>query len=127
MSSIFLFSCGYILCSIIFYLFIMYKINYILEIWKKGTSVIGECITFVRKYIPKAKIEARLDSAFFSDEIVHCFRKLKVEFSITVPFERFVELKTKVELRKKWKLIDENHGYFEFQWSPKSWSYKYGH
>jgi len=34
-----------------------------------------------------------MDSAFFSDEIVMALAEQRVEFTISVPFERFVELK----------------------------------
>ena len=34
-----------------------------------------------------------MDSAFFSDEIVQALAQRAVEFTVSVPFERFVELK----------------------------------
>lgn len=46
-----------------------------------------KCIHSVRKALAGIRIEARLDSAFFSDEIVILFTKEGVEFSISVPFE----------------------------------------
>ena len=39
------------------------------------------------------QIEVRVDSAFFSDDVVTLLDGLKVEFTVSVPFERFSELK----------------------------------
>ena len=38
-----------------------------------------------------------MDSAFFSDEIVMALEEASIEFTVSVPFERFVELKKKIE------------------------------
>ena len=51
------------------------------------------CIQQIRAALPGIFIEVRLDSAFFSDAIVTTLRDLGVEFTISVPFERFVGLK----------------------------------
>ena len=48
-----------------------------------------------------------------------------VEFSISVPFERFSELKGMVETRKRWRWLDGTWSYFETQWSPKCWNRKF--
>ena len=47
--------------------------------------------------------------------------KQDVEFSISVPFERFVELKKMIERRQRWSAIDNELSYFETDWKPKSW------
>jgi|TARA_Y100000031_G_scaffold94555_1_gene103930 hypothetical protein len=75
----------------------------------------------VRSAIPLVKLEARLDSAFFADKHVNMLDKEDVEFTISVPFERFAELKGMVEKRKRWKHLDGKWSYFETQWSPKCW------
>ena len=84
-----------------------------------------DCISHIREVLPDIKIEIRMDSAFFSDKILKILTKLKVEFTISVPFERFPELKNMIELRKRWFRIDKNHSYFEIMWSPKSWDRDY--
>ena len=43
---------------------------------------ISECIKTIRKTVPWIKIEARMDSAFFSDEIVGMLNDMGVEFTI---------------------------------------------
>lgn len=80
------------------------------------------CVQRVRKRLPNAIIEVRMDSAFFSDEMVAALNQQNVEFTISVPFERFVELKQIIEHRQRWFAIDEETSYFETKWKPKSWS-----
>jgi hypothetical protein len=86
---------------------------------------ITQCIAIIRKELPGVKIEVRMDSAFFSDEIVGMLDENHIEFSLSVPFERFVELKKMIEGRRKWKAINGTWSYFESGWKPKSWDNKY--
>lgn len=84
------------------------------------------CIQGVRDAIPWAvNIEVRVDSAFFSDEIVQLLDEQDVEFTISVPFERFLELKRMIEARKKWRHFNDHVSYFESSWKPQSWSQRY--
>jgi hypothetical protein len=46
------------------------------------------CVQAVRKALPGVVIEVRMDSAFFSDEIVMALEEQHIEFSVSVPFER---------------------------------------
>ena len=80
-----------------------------------------QCVQQVRSVLPGVIIEVRMDSAFFSDEIVTALNEQDVEFSISVPFERFVELKQMIERRQRWSAIDDELSYFETDWKPKSW------
>jgi hypothetical protein len=48
-----------------------------------------------------------------------------VKFTASVPFERFLELKDKIEQRKRWRVIDREWSYFETNWKPKSWDTTY--
>ena len=80
-----------------------------------------QCVQQVRNRLPGVIIEVRMDSAFFSDEIVTALNEQDVEFTISVPFERFVELKKMIERRQRWSAIDGELSYFETQWKPKSW------
>lgn len=83
------------------------------------------CIEHLRAVLPGVIVEARLDGAFFSDEIVGTLDKLGVEFSISVPFERFVELKRHIEARRRWRRFNDDLAWFEDRWKPKSWSNRY--
>ena len=52
----------------------------------------------VRSAVPGVKLEARLDSAFFADKHVNMLDKENVEFTISVPFERFAELNDSAQI-----------------------------
>jgi hypothetical protein len=84
-----------------------------------------ECIERLRQELPWVKIEVRMDSAFFSDEIVTLLDGLGVEFTLSVPFERFVALKGMIEERKRWRCFNETWSFFEAHWKPKIWSSRY--
>jgi hypothetical protein len=53
------------------------------------------------------------------------FRRVTLEFSISVPFARYAELKSTTESRKRWKSLDQTIIYFEERWKPKMWTNKY--
>ena len=82
------------------------------------------CIHEIRGIAPRAIIEVRMDSAFFSDAIVGRLESEGVEFTISVPFERFAKLKGIVEGRKRWRHVDPRCHFFEMQWKPNSWQRK---
>jgi len=79
----------------------------------------------VRTGLPDVKLETRMDSAFFADKHVDMLDNERVEFTISVPFERFSELKGMVEGRKRWGRLDGRWSYFEANWSPKCWQKEY--
>ncbi len=83
------------------------------------------CIARIREEIPGIKIEARMDSAFFCDEIVKELDRMEVEYTISVPFERFAILKQEIESRKWWRRLDDRWSFFQKNWKPKSWKKKY--
>ena len=84
---------------------------------------IEQCVAQVRGHLPRVRIEARLDGAFFSDAIVAKLEALKVQYTISVPFERFTELKGKIEARHYWFAVPgrADRGHFEQRWKPQSW------
>lgn len=84
-------------------------------------AFILECIAQIRKILPGIIIETRMDSAFFSDAIVSALDKARMEYTISVPFERFSELKIMIEKRCRWKRLDQQYDYFEANWKPASW------
>ena len=65
-----------------------------------------DCVAAVRAALPGVCIEVRLDSAFFSDEIESGVQEAGVEFTISVPFERFAELKRLIEECRRWRRMD---------------------
>jgi hypothetical protein len=86
---------------------------------------IAEGIGVIREALPHAVIEVRADSAFFSDELVTMLHGHRVEFTLSVPFERFVELKGMCEGRRRWRSLDADRSFFERQWKPKCWERAY--
>lgn len=80
------------------------------------------CIEQVRAALPGITIEIRMDSAFFSDTIVGALDESGIEYTISVPFERFSELKGQIEQRCHWYELDSECDYFETNWKPKSWT-----
>jgi len=83
------------------------------------------CIREIRKALPGVAIEARMDSAFFSDAIVALLHEEGVEFTISVPFERLFELKQRIEMRKHWRRLNDDISWFELSWKPKVWKRRY--
>jgi len=83
------------------------------------------CIALVSQALPAVVIEVRMDSAFFSDEIVMALDRAGIEFTVSVPFERFVELKGKIEGRKRWQRLSSAASYFEESWKPQSWERRF--
>jgi len=84
-----------------------------------------QCIERVREVLPFVTLEVRMDGAFFSDEMVGLLDGMGIEFTLSVPFERFVELKGLIEQRQRWRRQDETWSYFECSWKPKKWSTRY--
>ena len=85
-------------------------------------TFILRCIEQVQAALPGIVIEVRMDSAFFSDTIVGALDKAGIEYTISVPFERFAQLKGQIEQRYRWYALDAACDYFESNWKPKSWS-----
>jgi hypothetical protein len=83
------------------------------------------CIQAVRAALPGVILEVRMDSAFFSDAIVSALRQAGVEFTVSVPFERFTELKGLIEARRRWQAINADVSFFEADWKPKVWDRRY--
>jgi hypothetical protein len=79
------------------------------------------CIAVVRGALPGVSIEVRMDSAFFSDEIVGSLDAAGVEYTVSVPFERFTDLKARIEARRFWWRGAAQWDYFEAKWKPKAW------
>lgn len=84
-----------------------------------------ECIHTIRAACPGIVIEVRMDSAFFSDEIVTALDIEGIQFTISVPFERFAELKGMIQGRQRWRYFNSELSYFDTQWKPKKWDTRF--
>ena len=83
-----------------------------------------DCFSYAQNSLKGCKLESRMDSAFFNQNILNVFGS-EIEFTASVPFERFLELKEKIEKRKRWNKIDHTWSFFETEWHPKSWDTSY--
>lgn len=79
------------------------------------------CFEEVKNELNGTIFEARMDSAFFNQDILTMLEENNIQFTASVPFERFPELKDMIETRKRWRKIDKEWSYFETEWKPKSW------
>jgi hypothetical protein len=102
----------------------------VLDVWHRPGNVhdsngarefIVACLQAIRRTLPQAILEVRMDSAFFSDEILTALNELNVRFTVSVPFERFTELKAQISARTRWRAVSRTHSYFESDWKPKCW------
>ncbi len=84
-----------------------------------------QCFGTLWQRLPGVRVESRIDSAFFNEDIIDEIDQAQVEFTASVPFERFPELKAMIEQRKRWRRVNEQLDYFETRWKPKRWSFRY--
>jgi hypothetical protein len=84
-----------------------------------------ECVRIIRAACPGIIIEVRMDSAFFSDQMVRALQDNGIEFTISVPFERFAELKQMIQGRRRWRCFNNELSYFDTPWKPKSWDTRF--
>lgn len=88
-----------------------------------GATVFARsCFQRVRNRLPKAVLEARIDSAFFNEDFFSELAGQGVEFTASVPFARFPKLKGLIENRQRWRRMDDTWSYFEPKWTPDSWT-----
>ena len=106
----------------------------VLDVWHRPGNVhdsngakafILSCVREIKAILPRCIIEARMDSAFFSDDIVRMLDTEGVQFTISVPFERFASLKALIENRKRWRHLNGQCSFFEANWKPSSWDDRY--
>jgi hypothetical protein len=75
-------------------------------------NVIRQSIRQIRESFPYAIIEARLDSAFFQEEIIKYLMREGVEFAIKVPMWQWLGVKEIIQSRKRWMDVNGRLAYF---------------
>lgn len=90
-----------------------------------SVSLIKEKIKILKDSLGKVKIETRMDSAFFNEMMIEELINHRIDFTQSVPFARFTELKSLIENRKRWHRIDSTTSYFELNWKPNNWEEKH--
>jgi hypothetical protein len=81
-------------------------------------------IGLVREALPNVTIEVRADSAFYSEELLAAFEKLGVQYTVSAPFERYPNLKSQIEGRKRWRRVDNEFSGFDQKWKADCWPAK---
>ena len=83
------------------------------------------CFWHVGQRLPGVQLESRFDAAMFSEVVFLTMEEHDVEFTCSVPFARFPQLKRLIEDCEQWRDIDQTWSYFETHWKPKSWAQSY--
>lgn len=83
---------------------------------------IRECVEMVKNACPSALIETRMDGAFFSEKLIALLDELEVQYSISVPFERYLSIKSHIEDCQCWNRINCNTHHFDKSFCLDSWS-----
>jgi len=83
------------------------------------------CFDRARSELPNTLFESRIDSAFFDEKTFALLDAHRVEFTASVPFLRFPEMKATIESRRRWRRINREWSYFETDWRPASWNTSY--
>jgi len=92
-----------------------------------AAAFMESCVKAVRETLPKARIEVRADSAFFSDAMVNMLEGFEVQYAISVPFERFCQLKEFIQQRRRWTGVRDagrESAFFQMRWKPAVWKRK---
>lgn len=82
---------------------------------------IGEQTARLREALPGVRLETRMDSAFFDGRLLDELERRGVEYSMSVPFARFADLKATVESRRLWRRAGPDLAFFEPSWKPAGW------
>ncbi len=90
-----------------------------------AAEFIADVVATARQRCPRARLESRLDGAHFSERTCRDLDAARVEFTISVPFERFPTLKAAIESRSRWHHIEGPWAHFELGWKPKSWARRF--
>ncbi len=88
-------------------------------------AFINSCLAAIGETLPRVRLETRMDSAFYSKDIIDMLDAKGVEFTTSVPFTRYPVLKDKVTSRQRWRTVDAELSYFEDDWKPGSWDKRY--
>jgi len=87
-----------------------------------AVDFMSETVGAIRQRLRHSRVEARFDSAFFNKEVLEMLDAEGVEFTGSVPFRRFPELKQVIETNTEWKRINDDWSSAMVDWRPKSWS-----
>ena len=75
---------------------------------KGASDFMLRCFEKTPSQLPGAILESCMDRAFFNKEIISLLAEKQVQFTASVPFAKFTELKRMIETFESWSAIDEN-------------------
>jgi hypothetical protein len=88
---------------------------------KRALEIIKASIEKIRRTLPLAVIEVRLDAAFFQEEIIKYLLREKIEFAIKVPMWKWLNLKEFILLRQRWYHVNKKQSYFRCVVPVEAW------
>jgi hypothetical protein len=88
---------------------------------KAALGIIKASVEEIRKQLPHAVIEIRLDSAFFQEDIIKYLMKENIEFAMKVPMWQWLYLKELIMLRQRWTPVGKQMSFFESLVPIESW------
>jgi hypothetical protein len=80
---------------------------------KRALQVVKAAVAEIRRALPIAIVEVRMDAAFFQEEVIKYLLKEKIEFAIKVPMWKWLNLKEFILLRARWSHANEKLSYFK--------------
>lgn len=87
----------------------------------RSLEIIKASVEQIRRVLPRAIIEVRLDSAFFKEDVIKYLLREKIEFAMKVPLWNWLHLKEMMELQKQWHKANEKLSYFKTCVPVKPW------
>lgn len=90
-----------------------------------AVDFIAQTLYRLTREFPHARLECRVDSAFYDERIFRVLDGLADDFTCSLPFERFPKLKAIIEARRRWHRIDDDLSFFESDWKPDKWARSY--
>jgi len=88
---------------------------------KRALEVIKASVAEIRKILPQAIIEVRLDSAFFREEIIKYLIREGLDYAIKVPMWQWLNLKQIIRVRQKWSHANNKLSWFTRPVEIEAW------
>jgi len=87
-----------------------------------GLAVIRDCIEQVREKLPSARIEVRMDCAFFQEEILKFLIRENIRFAVKVPMWKWLRLKDTINSRQRWNHAGRDLAWFKSLIQLECWN-----
>jgi hypothetical protein len=84
-------------------------------------SVIKSCIHQIHLQFPSTRIEVRMDSAFFSKDIVRYLLRNNIDFVVKVPMWKWLGIKETINSRQRWYQHGKKLAWFKSDIVVKKW------